>query len=162
MKTPRNFEYDLWTTEEGRYFMRVKETGEVCEINGDTMRLLRREARRISREVQGFPTYGVENGKVIVVERWSMLSLDDKTDDKTRSSGWDVSLCDVEGECVCRSQEIRLRESFTPRELDVYKKCLLGGMTRQEYAQRYCVSEGLICQVIQSIRKKFKKTFYFD
>ena len=31
-KTPAAFDYDLWTTENGKYMVRIKATGEVAEV----------------------------------------------------------------------------------------------------------------------------------
>ena len=42
-KTPVAFDYDLWTTEDGKCMVRVKKTGEVSEVNRDVMRVLRAE-----------------------------------------------------------------------------------------------------------------------
>ena len=48
-KTPVAFDYDLWTTEDGKCMVRVKKTGEVSEVNRDVMRVLRAEEKRIRR-----------------------------------------------------------------------------------------------------------------
>lgn len=48
-KTPDDFDYDLWT-QDGMCFMRIKRTGEQCEITQETMRLLRSEEKRLRRE----------------------------------------------------------------------------------------------------------------
>ena len=48
-KTPKEFDYDLWTTESGAYMVRVKSTGEICEVDAETMRFLRSEEKRLRR-----------------------------------------------------------------------------------------------------------------
>lgn len=50
MKKLINFEYDLWTTEDGRCMVRVRRTGEECEVDRETFRLLRAEEKRLRRE----------------------------------------------------------------------------------------------------------------
>ncbi|MCD7889638.1 MAG: hypothetical protein LUG23_06975 [Oscillospiraceae bacterium] len=40
MKTPIEFDYDLWTTEDGKCMVRVKLTGEVTEVARDVMKLI--------------------------------------------------------------------------------------------------------------------------
>ena len=45
MKTPNEFDYDLWTAqdEQGKthYLVRVKQTGEITEVTHDVMKFLR-------------------------------------------------------------------------------------------------------------------------
>ena len=48
-KTPIAFDYDLWTTEDGKCMVRVKRTGEVSEVDRKVMRILRAEEKRIRR-----------------------------------------------------------------------------------------------------------------
>ena len=54
-KTPIAFDYDLWTTEDGKCMVRVKRTGEVSEVDRKVMRILRAEEKRIRR------SYGSDN-----------------------------------------------------------------------------------------------------
>ena len=37
-KTPIEFDYDLWTTEDGKCMVRVKITGEVTEVDREVMK----------------------------------------------------------------------------------------------------------------------------
>ena len=46
-KTPTDFDYDLWTTKDGRYMVRVKSTGEETEVDKETIRFLRAEEHRM-------------------------------------------------------------------------------------------------------------------
>ena len=72
-KTPIEFDYDLWTTEDGKCMVRVKITGEVTEVDRKVMRILRAEEKRLRRSKQGVPISGAE-GKT-AEERASVLSL---------------------------------------------------------------------------------------
>ena len=72
-KTPIEFDYDLWTTEDGKCMVRVKITGEVTEVDRKVMRILRAEEKRLRRSKQGVPISGTE-GKT-AEERASVLSL---------------------------------------------------------------------------------------
>ena len=51
-KTPVEFDYDLWTTEDGKCMVRVKATGEVTEVEQKIMKVLRAEEKRIRRSYQ--------------------------------------------------------------------------------------------------------------
>lgn len=44
-KTPVEFDYDLWTTEDGKCMVRVKITGEVTEVDREVMKILRAEEK---------------------------------------------------------------------------------------------------------------------
>ena len=72
MKTPIEFDYDLWTTEEGKCMVRVKLTGEVCEVSRETMRVLRNEEKKLRRSKTGVPIAGCEDED----ETATLLSLD--------------------------------------------------------------------------------------
>ena len=52
-KTPVEFDYDLWTTEDGKCMVRVKLTGEVTEVDRDVMRILRSEEKKLRRSFTG-------------------------------------------------------------------------------------------------------------
>lgn len=65
-KTPKDFEYDLWTSSDGKHFSRLKRTGEVCEVNLETFRFLRKLEKELRRELQGAEitiTSGRDNAK---------------------------------------------------------------------------------------------------
>ena len=47
-KTPVEFDYDLWTTEDGKCMVRVKITGEVTEVDREVMKILRVEEKASS------------------------------------------------------------------------------------------------------------------
>ena len=48
-KTPKEFDYDLWTTEDGKCMVRIKATGEVVEVDRTVMQVLRSEEKRLRR-----------------------------------------------------------------------------------------------------------------
>lgn len=50
-KTPIEFDYDLWTTEDGRCMVRVKATGEITEVERSVMQALRSEEKRLRRAI---------------------------------------------------------------------------------------------------------------
>ena len=57
-KTPIEFDYDLWTTEDGKCMVRVKITGEVTEVDRKVMRILRAECILRQRTAAGAVTNG--------------------------------------------------------------------------------------------------------
>jgi hypothetical protein len=71
-KTPIEFDYDLWTTEDGKCMVRVKLTGEVTEVDREVMKLLRVEEKRLRRSTQGVPIQSGDENE----DRATILSLD--------------------------------------------------------------------------------------
>ena len=54
MRTPREFDYFLWT-EKGdttRYYVKLKSTGETTEVSREVMRCLRNEEKKIRRAIE--------------------------------------------------------------------------------------------------------------
>ena len=55
MKTLKDFDYNLWATEENgikKYYVRTKTTGEVTEADAGVMRLLRSEEKKMRRYIK--------------------------------------------------------------------------------------------------------------
>ena len=73
MQTLKEFDYNLWTTEENgikKYWVGVKATGEVVEVDLEVMRLLRNEEKKLRREIEDQSEMG------------TVLSLDDVSNDE--------------------------------------------------------------------------------
>ena len=85
-KTPVAFDYDLWTTEDGKCMVRVKNTGEVSEVNRDVMRVLRAEEKRLRRSYGSDSTSEDEDSAEKSSD--SVLSLDAMPEDDVKSSAW--------------------------------------------------------------------------
>ena len=83
-KTPIEFDYDLWTTEDGKCMVRVKRTGEVSEVDREVMKVLRAEEKKLRRSYGADSTSEDEDG-----EKYSdsVLSLDALPDYHGYSAG---------------------------------------------------------------------------
>ena len=155
MKTPKDFDYDLWTSTDGRYFIRIKSTGETCEINHETMRLLRNEEKKLRRELQGI-TISVPSGKEKVSIPIIMLSLDSATTDANVQSSWLEDPTDYEEVAITGMMEQEFSKLLTAKQRDVFIKCLIGGMSLTEYANENGTSVVATHHIIGYIRKKAK------
>ncbi len=49
MKTPKDFDYDIWKDDDGHYFIRVKRTGEVARVSEEVVRELWLELYRMDK-----------------------------------------------------------------------------------------------------------------
>ena len=85
-KTPIEFDYDLWTTEDGKCMVRVKRTGEVSEVDRKVMRILRAEEKRIRRSYGSDSTSEDEDSAEKSSD--SVLSLDAMPEDDVKSAAW--------------------------------------------------------------------------
>jgi len=153
MKTPIEFDYDLWT-EDGRYMVRVKRTGEVCEVDQDTMRMLRAEEKRLRRSMRGAPVTGSDETRTV-------LSLDYVSENESEGmiSAWledprDFT-CDFEYEAVVNE----FRNLLTPNQEEVFSACILNEMTCKEYAQKKGIRSQSVQETIRYIKKKAEKFF---
>ncbi len=153
MKTPKEFDYDLWT-EEGRNMVRVKRTGEVCEVDADTMRMLRAEEKRLRRSMRGVPAAG--SG-----ERETVLSLDYASADESgeMTPAWLEDPANVEDMTLDKLLLSELLESLTEKQRELFVSCVQNGMSLRAFAR----SKGLVIKTaeerMKQIQKKYKKIF---
>ena len=148
-KTPVEFDYDLWTTEEGKCMVRIKATGEITEVERSVMQVLRSEEKRLRRTIS--PEQGPSReGKTAP----TVLSLDMLPEDVADSS-W---LADTE-EISTKLLERSLRESLTPTQYGIYQACILNGISYKAYADRMDVSYQSVQNAIRLIQKKAKNIF---
>ena len=157
MKTPVEFDYDLWTSEQGRHMVRVKRTGKAREVDADTFRFLRVEEKRLRRSMHGIPVSGDGKEKTAAVLSLDIVSVEDSGEDMTPA--WLKAPDNTEDTAMLRSALHELRAVLTPVQLDVYETCLLGGVSYQDYAARKGVSRQSVQQAVSLIRKKAVRIF---
>ncbi len=157
MKTPKDFDYNLFKNEAGKCFIRIKETGEVTEVNMDTFRLLRNEAMAMYREQKGVPVYGKQSGKSIVLTYTTLLSLDMGDDEK--EPAW--LACDHNIDELIYTQEAvkSFKQLLTKGQLRIFEHCMLNGMSASEYARSNNVSKPFVSKYIKQIQDVAKKFF---
>ena len=152
-KTPDEFDYDLWTTEDGKCMVRVKLTSEVTEVERDVMKLLRAEEKKLRRSFTGSSSDEKEDAEQ------SVLSLELLPDDDVKAAAWLADPHDLLNEVTMKLHEAEFRKSLTERQLDVYEKCLLGGMTIREYARKNNIDVRAVFDAKAAVQKKFEKVF---
>ena len=160
-KTPIEFDYDLWTTEDNKCMVRVKFTGEVCEVTRETFRLLRAEEKKLRRSMHGVPVCkDSETGEEI---RMTVLSLDfvsyEGEGSESMASAWAEDPIRTDELIQTKMLEEEFVNSLTPAQHDVYLNCLCGGMSLLAYAKQEGLSFSTVKDTRDAIRKKFKKIF---
>ncbi|WP_409968487.1 hypothetical protein RFF05_00425 [Bengtsoniella intestinalis] len=159
MTTPKEFDYDLWKTAEGAFFTRLKRTGEICEVDAEVFRTLHNDAMKMHREQQGIPVYTVRDGKSVLACRVPLLHLGYDTDGDDVDDVWAVEPTQTEDEYVTAQMEQAFRAILTPKQLDIYLTCMLGGTSATEYARVRGVSKAFVSKYIAEIRSRAKKFF---
>jgi hypothetical protein len=157
MKTPIEFEYDLWIDENGKCMVRVKSSGEVCEVDRETMRLLRNEEKKLRRSMTGVPALSKDKtGKTTTLLSLDFVSVEGAED---MSPAWLEDHTSMENDTITQMLEDEFRRSLTASQLAIYESCLLGGMSYKEFAASKGVSYQSVQQSIVLIRKKATKIF---
>jgi len=149
MKSPKEFDYDLWTTKdsEGKahYWAKVKETGEIQEVSHEIMKFLRSEEKKLRRELNEMPPSG------------PILSLDTPHDDEKSSWFEDRNYGVIEMETKIAEEEFR--KTLTDEQLNVYMHCIRNGESASEYAKKHHKAQQTVFGIITAIREK-AKIFY--
>lgn len=161
MKKLIDFEYDLWTTEDGRCMVRVRLTREECEVDRETFRLLRAEEKRLRRERT--PEKGkVTDKKQEVLPNQVNQSLSLQTICSSEDEDGEFWLTDpesMEDIVTTKLLEEAFLATLTPHQADVYHYCLTGRMGKSEYAALCGVSPASISKTIRRIQTSAKKFF---
>ena len=152
MKTLREFDYDLWATEENgkkRYFARVKATGEETEISLEVMRLLLNQEKQMRREFAKKKKIG------------TVLSLDAICDSgEVDESSWLLdSQQSIEVDLLWEDLKDDFGKMLTDNQLSIFNECIIDGKSVIEYATQHGVTRQGVYDAIKLIRKKAKKYF---
>ena len=154
-KTPIEFDYDLWTTEDGKCMVRVKLTGEVTEVDREVMKSLRAEEKKLRRSMTGVPIAGRED------ETATLLSLDfvSVQDAEEMSPAWLEDPNDLEETVLTSVMEQEFRLLLSERQLEVYLYCLLGGMSMTYYSKACGIDVSTVFEAKRDVQKKAKIFF---
>ena len=152
MKTLREFDYDLWATEENgrkRYFARVKATGEESEISIEVMRFLLSQEKKLRREYAKQKIYG------------RILSLDAicHGGEMDEAAWMQDTQQDIESNVLWADIKKDFCTMLTDNQLSVFNECLIGGESQTAYAAMHGISAPMVNKQIRAIREKAKKYF---
>lgn len=157
-KTPIEFDYDLWTTEDGKCMVRVKITGEVTEVDREVMKALRAEEKRIRRALRSNEGT-VKDG---IAHQTRTFSLSAVSENELEKSDWLVDptsdFANVEARLFVKSA----MEMLSPLEQEIFSSCLLGEMPIRQFAERNGMRNRLHGTWQTPSEKNFKKFFEFS
>lgn len=146
----KKFDYDLWTTnDEGikRYWVRIRATQEVVEVDLKTLRFLRAEEKKIYRAIEEARNNA---GTVLSYEVF---------EDEEVSGEWLIDEKDLETQVLLQSEIDAVVKTLTSKQFWVYKNCILEGMELREFARKNNLSYSTVKDIRDAIRKKFQKSF---
>lgn len=144
-KTPNNFPYDLWITQDGTYMVRIKQTGEIVVVSHEVMKELRREEKADRRDVH------VEND-----ENYT-LSLDCALD-SDKGESWMTDPHDMQEDVITKIMEEEFCKSLTGKQLDVYLNCLKL-QVKKANMQKHTMYPQLLFVALRSCFEKNIKNF---
>ena len=146
----KKFDYDLWTTNDDgvkRYWVRIRATQEVVEVDLKTLRFLRAEEKKIYRAIEEARNNA---GTVLSYEVF---------EDEEISGEWLIDEKDLETQVLMQSEIDTVVKTLTPKQFWVYKNCILEGMELREFARKNNLSYSTVKDIRDAIRKKFQKNF---
>lgn len=156
-KTPVTFDYDLWTTEDGKCMVRVKRTGEVSEVDRKVMRILRAEEKRIRRSYGSDNTSEDEDGAEKISD--TVLSLDAMPEDDVKSAAWLAASRDCMEELITALKEKELLSTLTEKQRELYLAMTREGLTLREFARRKGIGIRAAFDLKAAVQKKFQRIF---
>lgn len=154
-KTPVEFDYDLWTTEDGKCMVRVKATGETTEVDREVMKTLRNEEKKLRRS---YDTGGSSaSGDEEETQPSTILSLDAMPEDDVKSSGWLADKEDFTDGVLTKLVIQDFRATLNSIHLAIFDQCLLGDKTIRAFAEEYGLRKSTVWDIANALRKKCKK-----
>lgn len=159
----KNFDYDLWTTNDDgvkRYWVRIRATQKVTEVDLETIRFLRNEEKKIFRKTEisnQNDTINVFTDSKIGIIYPMSLEFDNNNNDG--DTAWTITTIDVETLIIEKEQMEHFVSSLTEYQQKVFKAIFQQGESQTDFAKQHNVSSRSVRYVIDSIRKKAKQFF---
>ena len=158
MKKLIDFEYDLWTTEDGKCMVRVRPTGEECEVDRETFRLLRAEEKRLRRERT---PERISEGQVSLLGQTSQpLSLQTICSGENEDGEfWLEDSTKFEENIILSLALKEFWDRLTATQQEVYRLVIVNGFSYKHCADICGVTYQAVQKSIQQMRKKAKSFF---
>ena len=158
----KEFEYDLWKTDDGHYFVRVKADGKISEISRQVFLFLRSQEKELFRSQElkriGTEEFAVNDTKKQKAAVEHPLSLDPMCEDIDESA-WEQCGEDL-AELVCMNMMLMdFEQTLSEIQLKVYTCILVNQETVQAFADRTGVSKRSVFYVLKKIQEKAKDFF---
>lgn len=150
MKTPEEFDYDLWTTEEDsvkHYWTRIKATGEVSEVSHEVMKYLRSLEAQIHRKLEAERERG-----------GSDLSLD-AVPTGGSDSAWATDPKNMEEDVISCLVTEEFRDILTDKQRSLFDVRYAGDLNCSKFAKSHGLNHKTVLESVGAIQKKYIKNF---
>ena len=140
----KEFDYDLWTTKtdgEKKYWVRVRNTNEVVEVNLETMRFLRNQEKSLYRKF----------------DESSIKLLPFDIFDEEISNELLIDKRNFEDIMLLKIIEKEVFAEFTDCQKEIYLCVIKDGESISDFARRKHITYRGVSRTIEMIRIKFKK-----
>ena len=171
MKTPIEFDYDLWTTEDGKCMVRVKATGEETEVDRELMRFLRAEEKRLRRSLQSESGLKPKEkadadeqddnrkGSSDKMLSLDFISYDGEDAENITTIPWTEDPQKMEDAVIFSVMEEEFRKTLTAKQLDLYIHCLKNEEQLRAYARLRGIDVRAAFETKKAVMKKMQKFF---
>ena len=154
-KTPVEFDYDLWTTEDGKCMVRIKSTGEVTEVDREVMKALRAEEKWMRRKMTGAPVPGAEEATATVLSL-DFVSFEGGED---MSPAWLEDPHDYMDEVIMKQLEQDFLKTLTAKEKGMCTSTAFRAVRVNSSMQRSPACLHLACASLSVRSEKKQKIF---
>ncbi len=159
MKTPKDFDYDIWKDDTGHYYIRIKHTGETVRVSSDVVRELWCELYRMKKFREESVIIGKDGSR-----QARILSLDDDRIDTPESCPAADNAWLISSECVYEDIELEMLEqdflkTLTEKQLQIYQLAIKERRSISECARICRIAPPTVLDRIALIQKKAKKFF---
>ena len=163
--SPAEFDYDIWKEDDGTYMVRLKDTGEVTPATPEVVRFLWREEKRVSKECALFDENKADDPEYVrkyLFHHPLSLNISPEhmdEDDEAYGEEWYPSGANTENEALFNLMRAEIADQLSPRQLDIFQKCILREMSSYEYERSEGVSHQSVYHSLRLIKEKMKKSF---
>ena len=160
MKTPRDFDYDIWKDDSGYYYIRVKRTGETARVSKDVVRELWRDMYRMEKYRRDTTMAGKDGSR-----RARILSLDDNRAVNRHlypvsNESWLISRENAYEEVELELLEQDFLKTLTEKQRQVYQFVIKEGRSISKCAKLCGISLPSVINRIALIQKKARRFFH--
>lgn len=158
----KDFDYILFKDEQGRCFVKIKNTGEITEINEQLMKFLRSEEKRLYRELEAKSHINSDDSEKkakasVLCPVFYFNAIDE--DEYENESFVLADQHNFEDDLIAEDLEQRFISLLTESQKEIFYCIMLGGEKQSDYAKRKGIKPQSVSTSIEYIRKKAKKFF---
>lgn len=135
--------------------VRVKRTGEQCEVSKETFRILRAEEKRLRRSYVGTPIAEEEENTCPI------LSLDTISEDDVKDASWLADPQNLESNVLAEMFIEEFCRTLSPIQAIFFRECILNGQNYRAFSRKYHIGKTTTWRWQKEIREKIKKFFSF-